>query len=266
MIFLKKLIVKISAAALALLLVLGAVSCAKEEGPAANYETFKAAMEKTSALEDWNLSVEANANVSASGEQQDINMAITAQAKDLEENPQMNFSLDLELAGEKQSIGFYFADGVAYMDQDGVKQKAEVSMDDIKSMLGTQTDDLQVTIPEESELEGAQYTKENGNVIVTMTMTAEEIQEMIASLSAMPELEDSSIESVMEMMEWKDITVKITINQESYITQLDVSAGMSISAEGETGSFDLSLTVKLIDPGKDFTVTAPSDLDAYEAA
>ena len=257
----KKLIARVGAVSLAVLLALGAVSCAKDEGTAANYETFKTAVEKTSALKDLNMSAAIDVSAKAPDETANIGLDMVLQAKDLEENPQMNFSMDFDMAGEKQAMAFYYADGVAYINQGGVKQKAEISVEEIKEMLGNQT------VPEESEMKNAEYKQENGNVIVTMKVTAEEIQELLGSLSAsMSELGDASVEGMMDMMSWKDITVKITINQEGYIAQMDLTAGLSLSAEGESGDIDISAVIKLVDPGKDFTVNAPSDLDSYEAA
>ena len=263
----KKLIARIGAVSLAVLLALGAVSCAKGEGTAANYETFKTAVEKTSALKDLNMSAAIDVSAKAPDETANIGLDMVLQAKDLEENPQMNFSMDFDMAGEKQAMAFYYADGVAYINQGGVKQKAEISVEEIKEMLGDQTAEMELTIPEESEMKNAEYKQENGNVIVTMKVTAEEIQELLGSLSAsMSELGDASVEGMMDMMSWKDITIKVTINQEGYIAQMDLTAGLSLSAEGESGDIDISAVIKLVDPGKDFTVNAPSDLDSYEAA
>ena len=265
----KRLMAKIGAASLALLLALGAASCAKEEGPAANYETFKAAAEKTSALEDLNMSAELDVNAAASGETMNIGVDLTAQAKDMDENPQMSMSMNVDMAGEQQSMGFYYADGIAYLDQAGIKQKMELPMEDVTSAMGGQPLGLDITVPDESEMENAEYAKENGNVVVTMAATAEEIQALMGGLSSsMDGLGDATadIGSLMEMMEWKDITLKITINPDQYITQVDFTAGLSISAEGESGDIDVTAVIKLVDPGKDFTVTAPGDLDSYEAA
>ncbi len=256
----KKFMQRISAVSMALVLALGLASCAKDGAKTgATYETYKAAVEKTAALKDVNCTMDMNMTVEAGQEKQEVSMAMLMQMKSMEEQPEMNISMDIKAAGESQTIGVYYKDGVAYMDMAGIKQKGKADMDDLKEQLGGQTEKPDVELLEESLMKNAEYKNENGGVVVTVTVPASDLEDSLSGMLGML----GGAEDFDGMMNFEDVTIQYVINSDGYVAEMNMDMSMSMTASGESGSVKMAMKIKFVDPGKEVTVTAPKDLDSY---
>ena len=164
-------------------------------------------------------------------------------------------------------MGVYYAGGMAYLDLAGQKMKQEVSSDELGTMFGDQTEMTSLALLSEDELKGATYKKENGKVIVSLVLPKEELQKLLGeSFDSILDMTGASKDDLMDMVDWKDVTAEFIINEDGYMTEQNIRMGLSVTAEGETGEVNMLISVKFVDPGKDFTITPPDDLDSYKAA
>lgn len=238
---------------------LSLVSCKKEKTP---YETVAEAIENTLALDTVKVVLDENSKQKVDGSTQTQKTNITSVFKGFNtEAPEYSTDLSIKTSGVTVEMGLYYKDGYFYLDALGSKTKVKE---------GNETDSYNVydlvksvfrTIPEE---QFGEKTLEEGKIEFELTPEVfeanfkEYIDRSVASVEAIGKINTKTFDNCKVEIEVKD----------GYVVSYSVSYDLKLKVKIQTQIFNIEVQVtddlKIVDPGKEVTVSVPSDLDEYD--
>lgn len=152
-----------------------------------------------------------------------------------------------------QDIAYYYTDGVYYVNMGDQKYKMEMSIEDLMAQMGD------LTAMQSSEpLCLIESIDQSGNDL-TVTYSSSGMNGLVNSVLANMGMDLSSLDM---QMKFEDITSKVTISN-GEIKNMDMSMKMSIAAEGQSMTLNMSMNCAVNGLGDSVKITLPSDLDTY---
>lgn len=171
----------------------------------------------------------------------------------------MKLNIDESQVGEgaqtsvDQDIAYYYTDGVYYVNMGDQKYKMEMSIEDVMAQIGN------LTAMQSSEpLCLIESINQSGND-VSVTYSSSGMNGLVNSVLANMGMDFSSLNVQMKL---EDITSKITLSN-GEIKNMDMSMKMSLSAEGQSITLNMSMNYAVNGLGDSVQITLPSDLDTY---
>lgn len=171
----------------------------------------------------------------------------------------MNINIDESQVGEgaqtsvEQDIAYYYTDGVYYVNMGDQKFKMEMSIEDVMAQMGN------LTAMQSSEplclIESIDQSGDN----VLVTYSSSGMNGLVNSVLANMGMDLSSLNV---QMKFEDITSKVTLSN-GEIKNMDMSMKMSLSAEGQSITLNMTMNYAVNGLGDSVQITLPSDLDTY---
>ena len=222
-------------------------------------KTLEKAMEKTEALEEFEIEMRQVSTVEVQGQKQKVALTTNMKVKDAKsDNPTIWMEIEIEMGGEKQTTEMYIEDGWMYMayGDSGYKAKLEDIGEDEDDYLA-QVDNIVKELPEDV-LKSAEYEREDGKKIITATIDGKLMddlfEELIDEALAGYGYDDDLLEELS--ISFDDAEVEIEI-KDGYIFSYELDYDMDIEVMGETAESDNTVKIKYIDPGEAVSITPP---------
>ena len=249
------------------------------------------------------IDIEGSAKVALSSKDGTVNFNIpisfAAKMADVkDENSPNSLSISLIMMGSEVTISIYCADGYQYTytatkyGEDVYEEKIKQKLDESDSDIPSFKEDAKVDVDlfdEEDFKDIAKEEAEGGGYKYTITKTSEEVKTfaeklangIVDALDVDDDEKEDARKDVLDILGsvvYGDLTVTFVI-KDGYFTDMtfemkglsadvddsvDIDDGMIIT--GGIGAFtvDFSMNFKYNNPGKEVTITPPSDLDEYE--
>ena len=152
-----------------------------------------------------------------------------------------------------QDIAYYYTDGVYYVNMGETKYKMEMSIEDVMAQMGD------LTAMQSSEpiclIESIDQSGDN----MSVTYSSSGMNGLVNSVLANMGMDLSSLDV---QMKFEDISSKVTLSN-GEIKNMDMSMKMSISAEGQSITLNMTMDCAVNSLGDSVQITLPSDLDTY---
>ncbi len=248
---------RILSVVLMLCLLLTSVAVLASCGRAA--KTIEKAVEKTEALEEFEIEMRQVSTVEMDGVEAKVICTTNMKVKDAKsDNPTIWMEMEIEVGGEKESTEMYVEDGWIYMvyGSSGYKAKLEDIGEDEDDYLA-QVENIVKDLPKDA-LEESEMKREDGKKIITATIDGKLMDDIFE------ELIDEALEGLgydedllaQMSISFDDAEVEIVI-KDGYILSYELDYDMDMSIAGETAESDNSVRIKYIDPGETVTITPP---------
>ena len=235
-----------------LIVLLFTSGCVKEK---THQEIYTEATEKMSQLKSSDISATMTFVMEAMGEK--MTMAVDMDMKTIMggTNPQMESSMNMEMPEiGALDVVMYYTDGYMYAETMGVKYKMAVPVEE--AMAST------VSLPDT----GAELLKE----LTAEKTEAGKVLKFRADSAAMSEymnkmMSVSSVEGMTTGLEYElgDVTGSYTVNEEGYITEMNLTCQMNVDMMGEVVTADMQVQLIYNNPGQDVVIQFP-DFTGYE--
>ncbi len=234
------------------------------------WSLFKAAAEKSNALDSVDMDFAMKITVDVSGSTIATNLSGNVKAAGKGEERKAATTANMEILGQTTSMVSYYADGFSYTDTFGMKVKTPVSYEDYTEEAGFSFVDTNVMA--ESDFKDATVTEENGSTKISLPMS-----EGLAKKLAGNAIESAGSGDIDETSETKitEFTAVFVIDAAGYLSEMTIDCNASTTAEmpdmnGSESTTQqemlmvINMTMKYLNPGQDITVTLPENLDEYE--
>ena len=236
---------KILSLALLLVMLFSLVACTTPAPIPSNQELWEKAQSALSVKDANNMQFSANADLKMGEES--VDTSTTVQVKD--EKFYMN------IVSFEEEINVWYADGYAYMSAEYmgeiIKQKMPASLDEIMSIFSVDfTAEIINIVPSEKELQDATVEKTLGRTIMTITLNAENHEELSYVVG------DEDITSATMILAYNPRYELIT-----YELLLDFTTDDGYSEEPISASYYMLYDVTYLNQPQD--VKLPDDLDTY---
>jgi len=200
-------------------------ACDSEEAVTA-LELYNKAIEKHGALTHYDVKLEMNMKMSASGMNMDVPIAMTMKLIHEGDNIEFASKADMTLMGVQTVANTYYKNGVLYTDAAGAKFKMTVGFEEAVEE-AVDVENAIVDLPEEI-LKDVELAEKDGGKEFTVTFDGEKIKdEMNSVLSGMDELLTSGNTGA----DISDITLTVKFNKDGYITYYSMVFDMKVSVD-----------------------------------
>ena len=247
--------------ALCIILACGALSACSNQSA---YDVVNAAMEKTSALDSMDATVEMTIDMKTGDESIALPMIYKIKASGLQsENPKlrMDMTTTVSIAGTTNSItmDIYAADGWAYISSNGSGYK--MKQDAMDGQMGTDmsTDLIMQPLPEALLKDCTLQKNDDGSESVRITIDGKEFMNLFKD---MIDSMNSNIGTEAVNLTISDAVVTITV-QDDYISVYEMEYSMNMEVSGTAVQATASASVKYNNPGKAVTVTPPEGYESF---
>ena len=228
-------------------------------------KTIEKAVEKTEALEEYEIEMRQVSTVEVQGQKQRVAITTNMKVKDVKsDNPTIWMEIEIEMDGEKQSTEMYIEDGWMYMayGNSGYKAKLEDVGEDEDDYLA-QVENIVKDLPKEA-LEESEVKREDGKKIITATIDGKLMDDIFEELidEALEEFftDDELLEDLS--ISFDDAEVEIVI-KDGYILSYELDYDMDMEIADEVAESDNSVKIKYITPGKAVTITPPEGYENF---
>lgn len=152
-----------------------------------------------------------------------------------------------------QDIAYYYTDGVYYVSIADQKYKMEMSMEDVMAQMGD------LTAMQSSEpiclIESIDQSGNN----MSVTYSSSGMNGLVNSVLANMGMDLSSLDV---QIKFEDISTKVALSN-GEIKNMDMSMKMSLAAEGQSITLNMTMDCAVNALGDSVKITLPSDLDTY---
>ncbi len=261
-------------------------SSAPKADPAALWQEMEASMAD---ITDLDASFSYDITTELDGSSIATSLSGGLQLKDMEQNPEFRLDLSLGSMGQSFSMGMYYADGTAYLDQNGIRFQYPLPKEDILTSFGSLGGDAASLEAPENLDEIARYWEENllgsaavseqdGKTRLAFEITGQQLAEMAEFFSGpdgtQPSAGDDAGEDPLgispDLSQLGSLKVAFTLNAARYMEKLEIDLaggvplGEAEGAGGQAAAVSGKLTFQLNNPGQPVTVTPPEGLDEYQ--
>ncbi len=242
---------KAAATILSILLILPLASCGKEETPHALYQ---AAVEKTQALESYEMELEMEMKMTAEGMTVEIPMKLNIRIARKDGEQVRRILSETQVMGEKIAGDAYFEGEYTYYTSPDGNYKIKTEEDE--DSFGPLTD-ITVTQLDEAFSPDVRMTEDDdGNRSFTLSLTADQLPDAFGEI-----IESMTEENIIADV--TDITLTAVIAPDGYFSSFAVRFKMPMEMSGTEINTDFSVVCRYVDPGKPVTVEAPDGYRDY---
>lgn len=229
--------------------------------PADPKEALMKASQKSSTLNEMDGTLAMDITMTMAG--QELKMPITGDIKYVkaEDKLEMLTNMNMELMGQKLDMAVYYKDG--YMYTSAMDQKVKIATD-----IETATKQAMSVAPVESDmLKEVTTEKVDGGTKYIVTIDETKMNDYLTQVLGSTMGSAGMGVGTMNLSNMKDYYM--VVNSEGYVTEQNISCDMTMNVNGgeAVGEVEvqatMALNLKVNNPGKPVTITAPADLDAY---
>lgn len=249
---------KLLSLGLGLLLICGCTSAAT--GSQSPYELYSEALSRVQNETKMEMNMTSSISMAMNEETVDMVMDINMKMDQSDQaNPVLAMTMDMDMLGETIGMAAYYQDGMYYMDMLGEKMAVEMPFDEALGQVEDMSSDTEEFT--EADFEGAEYTEQNGNHVISLKMSQETIDELTAQA-----LEQASLSDVGDAsIEYGDIVSTITIDSNGDLVSTDLQMPMTFTIDGQTLTMDMGVKVDYVAFGDQVVIEMPdfSDYTQY---
>ncbi len=244
---------KITAIFLTLMLIIPFASCQKKEQKP--YELYKAAYDKMSALDSYEMNMHMTMKMSTEGMDLDIPMDMNIKMAGLKTGSPVSRSLTTtEMLGTSTTADVYTAGDYSYYtsEEGNYKIKTELDEDTLAGINMLETDF------QESSFKDAKITKDkDGNRTFDLTLSSEQFADSFKKLIGSLAEESMSAEIT-------DIKISVTVSSNDYLKAISMNFKMPMDMMGTKIATEVSMECEYVNPGTAVSVQAPDGYESYE--
>ena len=238
------------------------------------YQLVKGAVEKTAALDSYEIDEKVTTTTDLLGESMDTTISFDVKVADATGNsPKASGTMGMFLMGEEMALDMYYDGDMIYMSSEDVKVKISASDADAKTYQFSETQEsLLKSLPEDILKDVQVKDNDDKSRTVALTVDGDKFSEIYSELISQLSNEEAYSELFDDLktsISIKDADVSITVLENGYIGEYVIRFTMDLTMKSEssnldyTVSMDINASVAFKDPGTKVTVTAPTDLDQY---
>lgn len=245
---------KVIALTLAAAMALSFTACQEKKTPE---EIYSEAVAKNAALTATQADMTMDMDMDLGGMSFGMTMDMAMKMKKSDDKFEMAMTGGTSLMGQKIDMEVYYKDGYNYTNAMGAKVKQAMDLETITA----QAENMTMKSTPVEYLENLEMTEEDGGYKFTYTINAdkmqayfEELMSMTGEAAALPEGTDLKFESM---------NGTATVGKDGYISGETVDMAFSMSMEGQEVKCTVKVDATYTNPGQDFTIEFPADLDEY---
>ncbi len=191
-----------------------------------------------------------------------------------EANPQMFLAMDMDFLGQALATSVYYTDGTAYVDSNGTRIKQEMPIEEAFSSFSDSADSASSSQLEFAQffgkdfLENATVTQEDGNTVVTYTLTSAEDAALLAQFTDVLQQLTGETGTAGTDFTFTELTCSYTLDADGMLVAENISMAFSMTQEVTEGESitshckaDVSVAINALN--EDVVITPPSGLDSY---
>ncbi|WP_317366285.1 copper amine oxidase N-terminal domain-containing protein [uncultured Tyzzerella sp.] len=193
-------------------------------------------------------------------------MDLTGTTKfDLKENLNMYLEqkFNMEIMGEKETINqkIFYKDGKMYVDQDGIKYKIGLGLQDAMEMYNPlNPNDILV---KHIVLGGSYKDLGNGNKRYIFDLDMSKVMDIFKQFSKELDFDEEDLE-ILKSLEVKNTNITIDLDSKNQPISYKVIMDMKLDAEGINLEFNIDIDMKYSNIGTTVVDTSDEDLSKYE--
>lgn len=232
-------------AALAMLLMLTLCTACNS---AATYENYISAEQKTAALGDLSLLQVYSGTLMVDGELSEILASfkfkkITDEEDEYLQVEKYAFAQDVETA----TTAFY-TEGVAYLDENGVKTAQTMTADEMLSLLDVRREP---TLPAKEDCRNFASVEEGESTRLTFTISGDSVRTLWN--------ESGLFEEAAESLQIEAVEASALITESGYLKELTAQFKGTLTVDETAAQFDVTMTRTLEEKGDDVTISWPDE-------
>lgn len=222
-------------------------------------KTLEKAMEKTSALDEYEVDIHQVSTMDMDGEQVKVIVNTNMKVKDAKsETPTILMEMEVQVGSRKQTAVTYLEGTWMYVvnGSSGYKINIQEKEETAEEYLG-QVDSVVKMLPEDT-MKDAKVDREDGKKIITATIEGKLMDDVYEEL-VNKVLEDSGLDDAtlsQVSLSFDDAEVEIVI-KDDYILSYEVDYDMDMTVMGESMTSSNSVKLKYLDPGSSVHITPP---------
>ena len=245
---------KFLALTLAGAMVLTFAACGKTKKTAE--EVYAEAVAKTSALNATQANMTMDMDMDMGGMSIGMKMDMVVKVKKADNKFEMATTGGTSIMGQDIDIETYYKDGYSYTNAMGAKMKQAMDLEAIAE----QAESMTMNSAPVEYLENLAMTEADGVTTLTYTISKEKMKEYFDE--AMQIAGESTIPEGVEMA-FESMNGTATVNKDGYITASTVDMVFNMAIEGQEVKAAVKADMTYVDPGQDFEIQFPEDLDDY---
>lgn len=242
------------------------LSACKKGGSVNAQDLITKAAEKTATLQDIDLTLDIQIEVSVQGVNVSIPANLSLKLKDAATgNPQLYASVNASAVGQTIDCELYWDGDWAYIEYNGEGFKISTEDFDPEDIFagssgntGSSSDDLGINTQDLLK-DAAVTNNSDGSQSVTIlipgTLFDELYDTILGGMSSSANMNPGDLKI-------KDTTMTVTVKDE-YLVGYNIETAMDATVEGQSMSFSMKFDLKLNNPGQTVTITPPSGYQNY---
>ncbi len=269
-----KVLKKLSAAGMALILAFSITACSGGDGGAAKKERsakeiLESNLKKSKDLKDVDMSMNMKYVIdTGSGDEdseQSMDISYDTQIADSgEDSMKMAMKANVGISGMNLDMDIYYTDGYYYMSMLNQKVKQAMDLSTIQKQMES-SEGIQLPIDNYTDIKSKK--DDDGNTVISYTLNEDGLNEYIRQFYEQLSSLNGNSNSVSSE-DLKDVKISSfsgtrTINKDDYSVKDSMKFVME-SASGEEGKITVSTDIEYRNPGETVSVTLPEDLSEYK--
>ena len=243
---------------LSFIMVLSLASCNKKT----TEEIINGAIEKTSALTEYEAKMNITIDMAMQGMTMSIPMNVVTKVKDADkENPIISATTTTSMLGQSMSVESYMDGEYVYISEDGEGYK--MSLEDAMGEYdyASDIDDMLKKMPEDLIKDIELTEGDDGSYKLTVSIPNETFEEIFGDF--VDDMNEASAGEIIEELEISDCKVVITVKND-YVSNYDISFKMAMSVGGVETNSTVTANMEFVNPGEAVTVTPPEGYQDFE--
>ena len=219
-------------------------------------EVYAEAVAKNAALTSTQANMTMDLDMDMGGMSLGMKMDMVMKMKKADDKFEMAMTGGTTVMGQSIDMAVYYTDGYNYTNAMGTKVKQAMDLEAIAKQAESMTMD---SAPVEY-LENLTMTEADGVTTLTYTISQDKMKEYFDQ--AMSTAGENAIPEGTEM-NFESMNGTATVNKDGYITAETVDMVFTMVMEGQEVKTTVKVDLTYVDPGQDFEIEFPEDLDTY---
>lgn len=219
-------------------------------------EVYAEAVAKNAALTSTQADMTMDIDMDMGGMSLGMKMDMVMKMKKADDKYEMAMTGGTTVMGQSIDMAVYYKDGYTYTNAMGTKVKQATPLEEIAK----QAESMTMESAPVDYLENLAMTEADGVTTLTYDISQDKMKEYFDE--AMKATGESTIPEGTEMT-FESMSGTATVNKDGYITAETVDMVFSMVMEGQEVKCTAKVDMTYVDPGQDFAIEFPEDLDTY---
>ena len=216
-------------------------------------EVYAEAVAKNAALTSTQANMTMDLDMDMGGMSLGMKMDMVMKMKKADDKFEMAMTGGTTVMGQSIDMAVYYKDGYNYTNAMGTKVKQAMDLEAIAKQAESMTMDS-------APVENLTMTEADGVTTLTYTISQDKMKEYFDQ--AMSTAGENAIPEGTEM-NFESMNGTATVNKDGYITAETVDMVFAMMMEGQEVKATVKVDLTYVDPGQDFEIEFPEDLDTY---